>query len=195
VVPAGRYVLALGGFDEDEGATGDLDIASELAILGDGASVTTISANGIDRVFHLQDNAKLSLFGVTARDGRVDSSMASQKGGGILSDSETAALTIEGCTITSNYADEYGGGIFATSLTLVDSDVTWNTSGTSKGGGIELASNAMPSLIRGSMIANNSATDGGGIRNRGDLLIEASTIAHNSASMRGGACTPNGARA
>lgn len=57
-LPAGTYTLTLAGINEDLGATGDLDITSNITIAGAGAASTiiqagTTNANGIDRVFDL----------------------------------------------------------------------------------------------------------------------------------------------
>lgn len=47
---AGRYELSRAGVDENAGLTGDLDVRGDVEILGPGASMTIIDANGIDRV-------------------------------------------------------------------------------------------------------------------------------------------------
>jgi hypothetical protein len=59
-LPAGTFVLAIPGSDEDDGATGDLDIRADMAIFGDIGGGTIIDASELrkhgasgDRVFHI----------------------------------------------------------------------------------------------------------------------------------------------
>ncbi|MGB5326122.1 MAG: DUF4347 domain-containing protein, partial [Pseudomonadales bacterium] len=80
---AGTYDLTRGVTGEDEAAQGDLDITSNITIVGAGATDTTIDANGIESVFHLKDNnADLTLRNLTVTGGN----QASGKGGGIWLD-------------------------------------------------------------------------------------------------------------
>ncbi len=54
VLDAVTYTLGAGGADEDGALTGDLDITDvtgKLTIVGQGAGVTIIDGNGLDRVF------------------------------------------------------------------------------------------------------------------------------------------------
>jgi hypothetical protein len=55
LLSAGTYELTLANVagDEDLAATGDLDLTSNLELLGPGATMTTIDANQTDRVLHL----------------------------------------------------------------------------------------------------------------------------------------------
>ena len=48
---AGTFTLSIGGVNEDASATGDLDITSDITIVGAGMLSTIIDANDIDRVF------------------------------------------------------------------------------------------------------------------------------------------------
>ena len=50
---SGTFTLSIAGADEDDGATGDLDITEPLTITGQGPGQTIIDANGIDRIFHI----------------------------------------------------------------------------------------------------------------------------------------------
>src|SRR5205807_2430480 len=51
-VPAGTYHLTIAGAGEEAAATGDLDITSDMTIIGAGATSTIIDATGLgDRVF------------------------------------------------------------------------------------------------------------------------------------------------
>jgi CSLREA domain-containing protein len=52
VLPSGTFNVELPGNNEDAGLTGDLDVREDVEIIGPGASMTTIDANGIDRVLY-----------------------------------------------------------------------------------------------------------------------------------------------
>jgi hypothetical protein len=54
-VPAGNYVLAIPGIDEDLAAAGDLDILGDLILTGSGMDETVIDAAGLDRVLEIQN--------------------------------------------------------------------------------------------------------------------------------------------
>src|SRR5687768_13721298 len=79
VLGAGTYSLSLTGAGEDFGATGDLDISDDLAIVGRDAAGTVIDANKIDRVFDVLAGVKLELVSLTVTDGHVSGG----NGGGI----------------------------------------------------------------------------------------------------------------
>ena len=53
IVPAGTYTLTLAGANEDDAATGDLDIRNGMTISGAGADTTVIDGGGLDRVFQI----------------------------------------------------------------------------------------------------------------------------------------------
>ncbi|MFC1596391.1 choice-of-anchor Q domain-containing protein [Planctomycetota bacterium] len=72
MVPAGTYRLSRAGTGEDGAATGDLDVtdtSGSLTILGAGWEFTVIDADRIDRVFHVQSEARASLSWVTVTGG------------------------------------------------------------------------------------------------------------------------------
>ena len=86
VVPAGTYQLTLTGANEDNDATGDLDINSNVTIKGKGSSSTIVDANNIDRAFQIL-SGKVQISGLTIEHGRAD------KGGGILNSGGKVTLT------------------------------------------------------------------------------------------------------
>lgn len=53
VLPAGRFVLEIGGIFEDGGSFGDLDIWDSVIIQGQSTAATVIDADSLDRVFHI----------------------------------------------------------------------------------------------------------------------------------------------
>src|SRR4051794_37239001 len=70
VVPAGTYALTKVGTGEATAFTGDLDITQKLDIVGAGATDTTISGAGKDRVFDISA-VTVSLTGLTISGGRT----------------------------------------------------------------------------------------------------------------------------
>ncbi|HEX6386435.1 MAG TPA: CSLREA domain-containing protein, partial [Anaerolineae bacterium] len=184
-LPAGTYVLALAGANEDAAATGDLDITGDLTINGAGAATTTIDANGIDRVMHVPGGATVTIAGVTLSNG------AATVGGG-LAVTGGGNVTINQSIIRSNMAtatgNDGGGGVYnsSSSLTLNDSTVRDNTANGGSGAGINNVSGASLVLNR-STVSGNSGTapsHGGGLNNFGaSATLNNSTISGNSASI------------
>lgn len=168
-------VLTIAGAGEDGGATGDLDIQSQLAIQGRGARNTIIDGNGLDRVFHLHGGMfEAALLDLTVRNGSSDD------GGGIFS-TAGVSLAIERSTITGNTATSRGGGIRNDgSMFILDSTISDNTqTGGNEGGGIN--QNAGNIAIYNSTISGNTGNAGAGItHNTGGMTIINSTIAANN---------------
>lgn len=106
----GHYDLSIGGSGEDDAATGDLDIKESVRIIGAGSGQTTIDANGLDRVFHVQQATETRIDPVTG-----------------LEIGKKNEVVISGVTITGGQADK-GGGIYNSGfLTVSDSIITGNT--------------------------------------------------------------------
>lgn len=111
-------------------------------------------------------------------------------GGGI---DNTGFLTLNSCTVDSNYAEFDGGGIWneaSGDMTLNNCMIRYNES-RSDGGGI---SNEGILAITGAAIMSNTADDGGGIDNRfgGNATISQCTISDNVAGYSGGGGIDNG---
>lgn len=74
-VPAGTFVLSIAGADEDDAATGDLDITDAVSILGAGAEETIIDAAALDRVIDMlpaDSPREVALHDLTVRNGYLD---------------------------------------------------------------------------------------------------------------------------
>src|SRR5262249_45355762 len=52
-LPAGIYRLTIPGSNEENSATGDLNVSTVITINGAGAATTVIDGNGLDRVFRV----------------------------------------------------------------------------------------------------------------------------------------------
>ena len=207
-LPAGLYVLAIAGADEDEARTGDLDITDDLVIQGEGADRSIIDARGLDRVidvlpspaavesylskrFSLDSNLQgptLDLFAVAVRGGDAIT------GGGIAN--RGGILNVTDSLVTANSATD-GGGIWGfrwrpanTSLYLATEspialhNTTLNNNlATNEGGAIWSATTL---IVAGAHISGNSAPNGGAIYSSGRLTLADSTVSGNSATNGGG---------
>src|SRR5713101_1679664 len=114
MVPAGTYTLTLAGANEDDAATGDLDIRNDLTISGAGAATTIIDGGGLDRVFQVF-GAKVAISGVT-----IEGGIASQ-GGGLFNSGGNVTLSqcdTGGFAIGLPGGAAQGGAIFNAAGTL-----------------------------------------------------------------------------
>jgi hypothetical protein len=192
-LPAGTYTLTIRGEHEDNAATGDLDIKSNLTIQGEDYSTTIIQAsatspgNAIDRVLDIFAGSVVSVSNVTIRNG--NNPFDGLGAGGIRTNGNT---TLSNCRITSNRANYAGGGILNGGgpfgpgnqghLTLIDTIIDGNTAGEDGGGGIYNPIGSMLTLSN-TTVTSNKVTgfggDGGGIYNNGRASISHGTITGN----------------
>lgn len=179
---SGTYILSLAGQDEDDGATGDLDINASLTIVGAGPTERIIDADGIDRVFHIDTGvATVVISGVTIMNGSVGFS-----GGGIRN--YDADLTLINTVVVSHMAAGYGGGIFASlgGVTVTAVKIWGNTA--SHGGGVHLRDISGSFTMAGGEISSNTATlhgDGIYVFN-GRATLNRGQILSNTALLGGG---------
>jgi CSLREA domain-containing protein len=154
------FKLTLTGANEENAATGDLDLTGILTIQGTQVDQIIIDGNGTDRVFEIRPGATIIISGVTITNGDPGSGAS---GGGII--------------VT--------GGTPRAKLTLVDSTVSKNTA--ANGGGIQNLGNGANSIIQNTQISSNVAMiAGGGISNSGVLTLLNSTLNQNQARTGGG---------
>jgi CSLREA domain-containing protein len=154
------FTLSMVGANEDNAASGDLDLSGVLIIQGTGADQIIIDGNGTDRVFEVRPGATIILSDLTIRNGNPGSGAT---GGGIM--------------IT--------GGTPRSKLTLVNSSVLNNTA--TSGGGIQNLGNGATTTIENTRISSNIASvSGGGISNTGNLAVLNSTLDQNQARTGGG---------
>lgn len=199
---AGTYTLTSTGANEDNNATGDLDVkeaSRTLTITGAGADVTIIDASALtDRIFDVAANVTLILSGVTIKGGTVTG-----VGGGIRNLGTTNVTSSEITNNTARGADGVaaiagtvsglGGGIYnAGTLTLQATTLANNQvvggaggrggtgpsgSGSTKGGG-----------------GGGGGGLGGAIYNEANatLMVQASTFSTNTATGGLGGQTTGG---
>ncbi|MEM9155165.1 MAG: choice-of-anchor Q domain-containing protein, partial [Cyanobacteria bacterium P01_F01_bin.33] len=188
---AGTFTLTIPGADEDDAATGDLDIAGNVTIQGAGADATVIDANDIDRVLEVLETGTLTLEGVTITGGRINSN---DRGGGILNDGGT--LTVSNSAISGNnkpesgsfYVYGIGGGIYNDGGTLTVSNSTVSDNSAGFGGGINNSAEGTLKVNNSTISRNGSSgySGGGGIANDGTASISNSTISGNGSPGDGG---------
>src|SRR4051794_19018221 len=158
IVPAGRYRLAsvaspeAGSTGEQDAGNGDLDITDDLTVRGAGPGQTSVDGAGLDRVFEVASGTTAFISDMTITGGDATGGDTTQEiglGGGVLNQ---GTATLERLRLVHDKADG-GGGVFTipgTHLTVSDS-----------------------------LIADNSAYEGGGIRIDSGAEIVNTTITRN----------------
>jgi len=196
-VPTGTYTLTIPGAGEDNNRTGDLDILDNAYITGDGAGLTILDGNNLDRVLEIHPGLTVIINGVTVVHGRVQDS----DGGGILNQ---GILTLDSVTIRDNTAiGEWWCGGLANEPMVQDATATLDncliTANTASGGGGLCnwpAANGLRATmtIISSTISNNATTtyQAGGILDgswwpdsTASLMLVDSVIENNTASEHG----------
>ena len=100
----------------------------------------------------------------------------------------TGQSNISGLTITggANPGGTGGGVLDSGNLTLSNVLVTGNAAASGSGGGIWVNASPASLTLNNSTVANNNASEGGGIYASGPATINESTIANNTATDSGG---------
>lgn len=156
-VPAGWYRLTIapvpqaGSAADKEAANGDLDLNADIALRGAGVGRTIIDGGGIDRVFETGTgvSTQLSDLTVTGGDSTAGESQEINLGGGIHNKS---GIVLDRVELVANTADG-GGGMFSIPGTKP--------------------------IVRDSLIAGNTAVEGGGLRIDSGATIINTTITGN----------------
>ena len=187
-LPAGVFRSALTGAGENANATGDFDITDALTIRGAGAGLTILNAQRVDRVLDVLGAAPHS-FRVVLEDLAVRSGNVTGDGGAVQLNN--ADLTTRDCTISSNEASGFGGGIYTApgtgDVSLIRTTVVRNTGG-SGGGGVAVSSSGSMLSVRDSSIRSNfTPFNGGGLLASGTTAtLSGSTLSGNIANLGGG---------
>jgi CSLREA domain-containing protein len=196
IVPTGTYVLSLLGTNENDDATGDLDILNDMGIYGAGMGQTVIDANGIDRVIDVVSSAvdaKTLILGDLTLTHGAATIPQSPKGGAILNESLSSGFVgLERMALVDNLASD-GGGVLDTGSagTIRESRFTTNVvvaiGGGGGGGALFLNPENRPFEIESSTFDGNDGGDtGGAIQTYGNLRLTNSTISGNHVGQYGG---------
>jgi CSLREA domain-containing protein len=199
-VPGGVYALALAGAGEDANATGDLDIVSDLRLIGAGVKGTVLDGKALDRVFHIRGGAAVQITGMTVTGGRTPDGASGPTGGDDAGPGGALAndgdLILSQCTFSGNRTGDggdmtglsywgappggdggNGGAIYnAGAVQLYDSWVMDNTAGSGGTGG--------------DADGIGRAGVGGGIYNIGKLTLEGAVVERNRGGMGGYLVSP-----
>jgi gliding motility-associated-like protein/CSLREA domain-containing protein len=188
-LPAGTYGFTINGIGEDLSATGDLDINSNISLVGASAFTTIINADSLDRVFHVLPGNTVDISFVTIKEGYAFPG----NGGGVLNEGN---LTISEVHISNNTCElnqggtliaGFGGGI-SNEGTLTAAQVTLFNNTARGGRGINGAN--------GGGGGGSTPGFGGGIYNgaSGSINLLNCTISGNSAigGMSSGGSANNG---
>jgi CSLREA domain-containing protein len=195
LVPAGTFNLTIAGSGEDDSATGDLDLRSDIVLLGAGAGLTVLDASALgDRVLHVQPPAagpdiQVGIHALTLRGGSV----SLEGGGGIViaeSPGGDPTTTVEDCAIEDSFAAAGAGigilhpegGITTISRSLIRS----NTASGGAGGIASIAASVslLDSTVTGN-ISNATSCFGapafcaGGVYDGQSMTVRRSTISGN----------------
>src|SRR5437764_6404342 len=156
-VPAGHYVLQRSGANENANLTGDLDLTSDVNIIGAGARTTIVDGSHIDRVFDVPGSTPVTeLAGVTIENGLgITPSTAGNAGasGGAVRNRGT--LTIAASTLRDNAA-----GAGATGLSDNTSGGIGQSGGAGGPGGAIVNEGSGTLTVRNSTLTANFAGDG-----------------------------------
>jgi CSLREA domain-containing protein len=187
LLPAGTYTLSIAPVgDADDNLSGDLDILSDVSLLGADRETTIIDGAQLDRVLQVlcvPDGGNclgvttVNISGLTIRNGS-----ALDIGGGLRTTGNgfnSPATTVDNCRFTGNAAVFSGGGVSNLGqLTVLNSVIDANTSG-DRGAG--LFSQGVASIQDTRISDNASSTDAGGIYNDGVLTVQRALIEGNTA--------------
>jgi CSLREA domain-containing protein len=160
---------------------GQVMITNSVNIIAPSATLVTVSANALTRVFFIGQNSAVSLNGLTITGGdTVD------EGGGVYSQGQ---LSVSHAAIIGNVAGRRGGGIYAEAsvTTVAHSTISGNTANAFNGTGGGISHNGILTLtLTHSTVSGNNVprgfSNGGGVLIFGSGQIINSTITNNSAA-------------
>ncbi len=202
-VPNGFHTLSRGNFgsftdiDEDANSVIDIDIASNLNIVGTASATVSIgntSGNYRGRIFHVVSGT-VTFTNITIRDGL---NPTGRFGGGIRTNPGTN-VTLTGVRVTLCSADGGAGGVLNEGTMVlnnsqIDNNVTTNA--IQGGGGIYSAAGSLTlndSRIFANRTEGGASGEGAGIYNESDstlvldnTLVSTNTVANSVINGRGG---------
>ena len=192
------------------------NITTDMNISGLGAALVKIDGANSFQVFNIAFGVTVNISGVTITHGNfgvsgggiynhgtltvtsstIDSNYGAAGGGGI---DNVGSLTVLDSIISNNIAEggihggdrsQGGGGINSdsdTTLTIMNSTFSGNTSLAEDGGGVVIGSSSVLTIINSTFSGNSASISGGGISSGGKLTITNSTFFGNWTPGKGGA--------
>jgi predicted outer membrane repeat protein len=175
----------------------ELFIDKSLTIQGPGAGLLAISGGNAWRVFEVRGSTtNVTLSGLTITQGNAHALDTAYEGnGGGIANDNGSTLTISGCTVSGNQAQEAGGGVynFLASLKVVNSTLSGNSTkdiyGGGDGGALYSYGGGYSVSLTGCTLSNNYAPDRGGAiyDTGGSMTISGCTLSGNGAGVSGSA--------
>lgn len=144
------YTLSIVGIEENENATGDLDITEELIINGAGA---TIDAASLDRIFDVH-RVPVKLDSLTLKNG-----LSNVEAGAIRA--IRSDLDLNNISFTDNIAGGVGGGLYAGGGKLTINNSNFRSNSSASGGGLFTERSSLE--ISGGSFIDNTAIEGGAL--------------------------------
>ncbi|HBJ34421.1 MAG TPA: hypothetical protein DDZ51_06580 [Planctomycetaceae bacterium] len=182
----GTYLLTINtpAFTADGAYRTDLDIHSQITIVGAGKDKTVIDAGGLFRIFDVHSGASLTLEGVTLTGGHAVIGGDGAHGGAIQV-AFGGAVDVRSSVIRDNFGANSGAVAAFGAANFTDVEFVGNRSNLT-GGAISMRTTTV--TVAGSRFAGNSAGHGGAINaTGGTLTITESSFIDNQASAGGGA--------
>lgn len=181
------FAASTNGTDFDL-SLGEMTINDTVTITGNGTVNTVIDAQRLSRIFDITvklvegvlTSGNLSLFSLSLINGKTTGA-----GGAVLN--RIGSVTVTGCTLSGNSADQGGGAISGSdgAVTVTDSTLSGNSAGTF--GGAISANNGAITVTQSTLSGNIAGIQGGAIRgSSGAITVTQSTLSGNSAVGRGG---------
>ncbi|MEZ6140843.1 MAG: hypothetical protein R3B84_09750 [Zavarzinella sp.] len=134
----------------------------------DGSTVSSNTATSNGGGIYNQSGGTVDLI-----NGAAVSTNTASRGGGLYNIDSGSTITVDGSTVSGNTAAFRGGGVYNTgtgsTITVDNSTVSGNTASNSGGGIFNESGNAL--TFADSILIDNTATNGGGIRNDGSLTL------------------------
>jgi len=178
LVQPGTIKLTIGGTNENNGLTGDLDITDDVTITGFGPGVTFVDGLGSDRVFHVVNSSQVQIDNLTISGG------ASSQGGGVRMGNGSTVFLWR-VDVRDNTSTLIGGGVanVGGELEVAEAFFGFNSASTT-GGAIHTTG---PTVISGSLLQENDASTGGGVYSvSGALTVSSTDFRQNTATTAGG---------
>jgi hypothetical protein len=181
--PGATYRLSVSG-DDDEAASGDLDVTSPITVRAHGA---TVDADDVDRAFHVLAGGSLTLEHLTVTGGNADAGGEVGNSGGAVLNAGT--LDVTGSTLTGNEAVRAGGAVEATAdsttritRSVLSDNETGDTPG--NGGAFHLTGAGTVEITGSSIVGNTASAEGGGLWNSaaGTMTVTDTEIRDNVAN-------------
>jgi predicted outer membrane repeat protein len=193
----GTYKLTVTGPDEDQGATGDLDVNGTSVVVANTSNApVALDGNLTDRIFSIGRGgapAQFAISGITMQNGSVPGASIPINSGGALDVAAGSTANVSDMVFTGNRAAFAGGAIRNEGTTnLSNSVVSGNASVIADGG---FANNeGSTARLNNVVISANVANINGGFANRGLATLTNVLIAGNLAfGLAGAMANANGA--